>query len=127
MAVPCPGNDGGLTAGHDPRPVAATDRRGHIVVPKGASSGGRLMPRRPYPAWQRRHEAVLLYLLERPAARLDEVARATGYTRWQISRIVHSPEFARRYRAALDAAQFDAAKELVSGPSDLKGRARRRM
>ncbi len=80
------------------------------------------MPRRPYPAWQRRHEAVLLYLLERPAARLDEVARATGYTCWQISRITHSPEFARRYREALDKAQGDAAARLNATPGSLRNR-----
>ena len=71
------------------------------------------MPRRPYPSWQRRHEAVLLYLLEHPAARLDEVADATDYTRWQISRIISGPEFRQRYRDALDKAQGRLAEKVV--------------
>ncbi len=52
-----------------------------------------------YPNWQRRHEAVLQYMLEYPAADYGEVARATGYSRWHISRIIANPEFRRRLRA----------------------------
>ncbi len=58
------------------------------------------MPKRPYPRWQRRHEAVLLWLLQRPWAKLHECARATGYSPSQVSRIVTSPDFQRHYRAA---------------------------
>jgi hypothetical protein len=57
------------------------------------------MANRVYPAWQRRHEAVLQYMLEYPAADYGEVARATGYSRWHISRIIANPEFRRRLRA----------------------------
>ncbi len=49
-----------------------------------------------------RHEAVLLYVLEHPAARRAEIARATGYSVDQISRIWRSEEFRRRHRAFLD-------------------------
>ena len=52
-----------------------------------------------YPSWQRRHEAVLKFVLEFPAADYGEVARATGYSRWHISRIIANPEFRRRHRA----------------------------
>ncbi len=52
-----------------------------------------------YPGWQNRHEAVLQYMLEYPAADYGEVARATGYSRWHISRIIANPEFRRRLRA----------------------------
>ncbi len=78
------------------------------------------MPSRPYPAWQRRHEAVLLYLLQRPAAKLDEVADATGYSRWQISRIINGPEFLRRYRAALAEAEGRLAEQVISTPGSLR-------
>jgi hypothetical protein len=57
------------------------------------------MNSRRYPGWQRRHEAVLQYMLEYPAAPYGEVARATGYSVWHISRITNAPEFRRRHRA----------------------------
>jgi hypothetical protein len=79
-----------------------------------------IMPSRPYPAWQRRHEAVLLYLLQRPAAKLDEVADATGYTRWQISRIINGPDFHQRYRAALADAEGRLAEQVISTPGSLR-------
>jgi hypothetical protein len=37
-------------------------------------------------------------MLEYPAAPYGEVARATGYSRWLISRITNSLEFRRRHR-----------------------------
>jgi hypothetical protein len=57
------------------------------------------MSDRNYPSWQPRHEAVLQYMLEYPAADYGEVARATGYSVWHISRIIANPEFRRRHRA----------------------------
>jgi len=60
------------------------------------------MTKRPYPAWQRRHEAVLLWVLQHPAGKQYECAEATGYSRWHISRIICSPEFKRRFEIALD-------------------------
>ena len=68
------------------------------------------MPKRPYPRWQLRHEAVLRWLLTHPSGKLYECAAATGYTRWQVSRIARSPDFLRRLEAALDAARIDAAE-----------------
>ena len=73
------------------------------------------VPSRPYPTWQPRHEAVLLYMLERPRAKLDEVAQATGYSRWQVSHIRCAPEFSRRHRAMLDKVLFDAAQGFFAG------------
>ncbi len=58
------------------------------------------MPKRPYPRWQRRHDAVLQWLLQRPRATLKECARATGYSPSQISRIVNSPDYQRRCNVA---------------------------
>jgi hypothetical protein len=68
----------------------------------------------PYPAWQRRHEAVLQYKLERPDAHYREISRATGYSETHLSRIVNSPEFYRRYRAHRDAALKEAVRRKLS-------------
>jgi len=62
-----------------------------------------------YPSWQRRHEAVLQFILSNPAARNAEVARQTGYSEWHISRIIRSTEFDSRLQPALDAARREAA------------------
>lgn len=55
------------------------------------------MQQRPYPRWQRRHEAVLSWLFENPSKKLGDCAVATGYSRTHLSRIINSPEFCRRY------------------------------
>ena len=74
------------------------------------------MANRAYPAWQRRHEAVLQYMFEHPAARYGEVARATGYSVWHISRITNTPEFRRPHRAHRRAACDLAALRMLTGP-----------
>ena len=71
------------------------------------------MPKRPYPSWQRRHESVLLWLLEHPTAGLKKCDEATGYSPSQLSRITCSSEFRRRYRAAFEAAQREVARRLI--------------
>ena len=58
------------------------------------------MTKRPYPAWQRRHGAVLVWLLQHPHRKLYECAAETGYSPSQVSRIVNSPDFQCHYRAA---------------------------
>ena len=73
------------------------------------------MPKRPYPRWQRRHEGVLLWLLEHPWATLEQCAHATGYSPSQVSRITCAPEFRHRYTAALEAARRDAVRRSLSG------------
>ena len=57
-----------------------------------------MMPRHSYPRWQRRHEAVLRLMVEKPHLMRSEVASATGYSRWQVSRIMNAPDFRARYR-----------------------------
>ena len=57
-----------------------------------------MMPRRPYPRWQRRHEAILRLMVDKPHLMRSQIARATGYSRWQISRIINAPDFRARYR-----------------------------
>ena len=55
-----------------------------------------------YPAWQRRHEAVLHWLLENPWATQQQCAALLGYSPSHISRIVNAPEFQRRYREMME-------------------------
>ena len=58
------------------------------------------MPKRPYPAWQPRHGAVLVWLLQNPHRKQYECAAEMSYSPSQVSRIVNSPDFRRHYRAA---------------------------
>ena len=71
--------------------------------------------RNPYPRWQLRHEGVLLWLLEHPAAKLKDCAAATGYTPSHISRIVNSPDFQVRFKAALQSARKERAERILHG------------
>src|SRR5262245_58066273 len=57
------------------------------------------MPKRPYPRWERRHEAVLLWLVEHPEATLAACARVTSYSPSHLSRITCSPAFRQHYHA----------------------------
>jgi len=55
------------------------------------------MERRHYPRWQRRHEAILRMILEKPRLARAEIAAATRYSPWQVSRIINSPDFRARF------------------------------
>lgn len=55
------------------------------------------MTRRPYPRWQRRHEAILRLIVDEPRLTLAKIAAATGYSPWQLSRIINSPDFRERH------------------------------
>jgi len=74
------------------------------------------MPKRPYPAWQRRHAAVLVWLLENPHRKQYECAAETGYSPTHVSRIINSSEFRRRYTAAREAAFREAYFRRMFGP-----------
>jgi hypothetical protein len=63
----------------------------------------------PYPTWQRRHEAVLQWLLRYPWGTRAECAAATGYSPTHISRITSTAEFAERFRSATETAAIQAA------------------
>ncbi len=71
------------------------------------------MPKRPYPRWQRRHESVFRLLLRRPRTTLKECARATGYSPSQISRIVNSPDYQRRYDAARKIIDAEISRSVI--------------
>ena len=51
------------------------------------------MPKRPYPRYQRRHHSILLAVCRNPAIKQREIAKETGYSSSQISRILCSPDF----------------------------------
>jgi hypothetical protein len=71
------------------------------------------MPKRPYPRHQRRHDTILLRILENPMQTQKELAAATGYSASQISRILCSPDFQAQYDVAIhDAALHARAKWL---------------
>jgi hypothetical protein len=55
------------------------------------------MPKRHYPKHQRRHDAILLEIFGGPCRTEKELAKATGYSPSQVSRILCSPEFQERY------------------------------
>jgi hypothetical protein len=55
------------------------------------------MPKRPYPRHRRRHNAILVAALENPALKQKEIAKATGYSESQVSRIMSSPDFQELY------------------------------
>lgn len=71
------------------------------------------MPKRPYPRWRRRHDGVLQWLLQHPAGTLKDCARATGYSPSQISRIVNSPDYQRRYRAARKIIEAEISRSVI--------------
>jgi hypothetical protein len=37
-------------------------------------------------------------MVDKPQLKRSEVANATGYSRWQVSRIINAPDFRERYR-----------------------------
>jgi hypothetical protein len=51
------------------------------------------MPKRPYPRYQRRHHAILLSICRDPSKKQKDIAKETGYSESQVSRILCSPEF----------------------------------
>jgi hypothetical protein len=55
------------------------------------------MPKRHYPKHQRRHDAILLEIFGGGCRTQKEIAKATGYSPSQVSRILRSPEFLERY------------------------------
>jgi hypothetical protein len=71
------------------------------------------MARYPHPSWQRRHQAVLDWLLQNPAKKLYVCAEETGYSPTHISRIVNAPEFKRRYQLALDRKAHEASMQAI--------------
>jgi hypothetical protein len=65
------------------------------------------MPKRPYPRYQRRHHAILLSVCRDPAKKQKEIAKETGYSPSQVSRILCSPDFQEAYNMLI----YEAAAE----------------
>ena len=72
------------------------------------------MPRRHYPKLQRRHDAILLEILERPCRTQKEIAKATGYSPSQVSRILCSPDFKDRYEVVFQSISIDCSAALAN-------------
>jgi DNA-binding MarR family transcriptional regulator len=66
------------------------------------------MPKRPYPRYQHRHHAILLSLCRDPSKKQKEIAKETGYSPSQVSRILCSPDFREVYDLLIREAAFDA-------------------
>jgi hypothetical protein len=66
------------------------------------------MPKRPYPGYQRRHHAILLSVCRNPAIKQREIAKETGYSPSQVSRILCSPDFQLVYDSLVCEAASDA-------------------
>jgi hypothetical protein len=75
------------------------------------------MPKRPYPHHQRRHTAILIAALENPAQTQKQIAKATGYSESQVSRIVCSPDFQMMYDILLREAAVNARSKWLSRTS----------
>src|SRR5262245_62796807 len=65
------------------------------------------MPKRPYPRYRRRHDAILLRILENPMQTQKAIAAATGYSASQVSRILCSPDFQVQYDIRMQEAALD--------------------
>jgi hypothetical protein len=72
------------------------------------------MPKRPYPRYQRRHDAILLRILENPSLTQKEIAQATGYSPSQVSRILCSPDFQVQYDIRMQETAFVARSKWLS-------------
>jgi Winged helix-turn-helix DNA-binding len=72
------------------------------------------MPKRPYPRYRRRHDAILLSILERPFQTQKQIAEATGYSPSQVSRIMCSPDFQMQYDVRMQEATFVARSKWLN-------------
>jgi transcriptional regulator with XRE-family HTH domain len=71
------------------------------------------MPKRPYPRYRHRHNAVLLAACRDPSQTQKEIAKATGYSPSQVSRILCSPDFQQVYSSLI--------KEIAAGRTSNTG------
>ena len=72
------------------------------------------MPKRPYPRHQHRHTAILIAALENPAQTQKQIAKATGYSKSQVSRIMCSPDFLAMHSILLREAAADARSKWLT-------------
>ena len=80
-----------------------------IIRANGISEKGyTAMPKRPYPRYQRRHHAILLSVCRDPSKKQKDIAKETGYSESQVSRILCSPEFHEVYDILIHEAAAEA-------------------
>ncbi len=79
------------------------------------------MPARPYPRWQRRHEAILRWLLLNPTRPLKDCARETGYSPSHVSRIFKSPDFQRHWQSARKIIEEEISRAAIARLSGGRG------
>jgi len=72
------------------------------------------MTKRPYPRYHRRHDGILFSILENPLQTNKEIAKATGYTPSQVSRIVCSPDFRALYEIIMHEAALGARSKWLA-------------
>jgi transcriptional regulator with XRE-family HTH domain len=72
------------------------------------------MPKRPYPRYQRRHHAILLSICRDPSQKQKEIAKATGYSPSQVSRILCSRDFQEAYDLLIRDAALDARSKWLT-------------
>jgi hypothetical protein len=72
------------------------------------------MPKRPYPSYQRRHHAILLSVCRDPAKKQKDIAKETGYSEAQVSRIMCSPDFQEMYDMLIHEAAAEARSKWLN-------------
>jgi len=72
------------------------------------------MPKRPYPHYRHRHNAVLLAVCRDPSLKQTEIAKATGYSPSQVSRILCSPEFQQVYGSLIKEVAAETRSEWLA-------------
>jgi hypothetical protein len=75
------------------------------------------MPKRPYPRYQHRHKVILLAVCRDPAAKQKEIAKETGYSPSQVSRIMCSPAFQEVWDLLIRETFVDARSKWLTGTS----------
>lgn len=76
------------------------------------------MPKRPYPRYQRRHNTILLAISGNPSLKQKDIAKATGYSPSQVSRILCSPDFQEVWDLLIREAFVDARSKWLAGTSN---------
>ena len=68
-----------------------------------------------HPRWRPRYQAILEFVLQNPIANREACALATGYSPWQVSRIVNSLAFRERLKQAFDLRMVEIVRLRVGG------------
>jgi len=92
--------------------IAASKRKGLWVGGSQKHCWCRRREKRHYAKPQRRYDAILLEILDRPCRTQKEIAEATGYSPSQVSRILCSPDFQERYEVVFQTISSAALADL---------------